>query len=146
MADGAGLNTEEVVIGFEVPARSRTPGFHHWNRYAAVNSEFVDIHMDDQAGQAAGYPGAIQMGNLTFAWLYGMLRDWLGFDGRIVKVHCRFRGPSLKGDSVTCKGVVTDCYESDGLRMADLDVWTENQNGVRTTEGQATVVLQPVSV
>jgi acyl dehydratase len=87
--------------------------------------------MDDQAGQAAGYPGAIQMGNLTFAWLYGMLRDWLGFDGRIVKVECRFRRPTLKGDSVTCKGVVTRCYLVDGVQMADLDVWTENQNEVR---------------
>jgi acyl dehydratase len=144
MADVAGLNIRDVVVGFEVPPHTRTPNFHHWNRYAAVNSEFVDIHMDDQAGQAAGYPGAIQMGNLTFAWLYGMLRDWLGFDGRIVKVECRFRRPTLKGDSVTCKGVVTRCYLVDGVQTADLDVWTENQNEVRTTEGKATVALQPV--
>ena len=81
---------------------------------------------------------------LMLAGIYRPASGTLRFDGRIVKVQCRFRGPTLKGDSVTCKGVVTDCHESDGVRMADLDVWTENQNGVRTTEGKATVALQPV--
>ncbi len=138
------LDANAIVAGLEIPSFTRTPGFHHWNRYAAVNSEFVDIHMDDQAGQTAGYPGAIQMGNLTLAWLHCMLRAWLGFDGRIVKVQCRFRGPSLKGDTVTCRGVVAENYETGGVRMADLEIWTENQNGVRTTEGKATVAIEPV--
>jgi acyl dehydratase len=138
------IDVTDVVEGFEVPAYVRTPNFHHWNRYAAVNSEFVDIHMDDASGEAAGYPGAIQMGNLTFAWFHSMLRDWLGFDGRIVKVEVEFRKPSFRGDTVSCKAVVTKRYEQDGVPMADLDVWAENQRGDRTAPGAATVAFAPV--
>ena len=138
------IDVSAVGEGFEVPAFARTPTFHYWNRYAAVNYEFVDIHMDDAAGQAAGYPGAIQMGNLTFAWFHSMLRDWLGFDGRVVRVQCQFRSPSLRGDTVTCKAVVTKRYDQDGVPMADLDVWAENQQGERTAPGTATVAFAPV--
>ena len=119
----------------------RTPGFHHWNRYAAVNSEFVDHHMDDEAGRASGYPGAFGMGNLTFAWLHCVLREWLHGYGRIVAVECQFRSPVLRGDTVTCKGVVTRRYDKDGEVRVDLDVWSENQDGQRSTKGAATVAL-----
>ena len=44
----------ELAVGQEIPEFQRATGLHNWNRYAAVNYEFVDIHMDDEAGQAAG--------------------------------------------------------------------------------------------
>ena len=43
-----------VAIGQEIPTFEREAGFHAWNRYAAVNEEFVPIHMDDDAGRRAG--------------------------------------------------------------------------------------------
>ena len=42
---------EDVEIGQEVPAFSRETDFMNWNRYAAVNEEFVYVHMDDEAGR-----------------------------------------------------------------------------------------------
>ena len=44
--------TEIPEVGEEIPAFVRQTGFDNWNRYAAVNDEFVPIHMDDEAGQA----------------------------------------------------------------------------------------------
>ncbi len=41
----------ELAVGMEIPEFQRATGLHNWNRYAAVNYEFVDIHMDDEAGQ-----------------------------------------------------------------------------------------------
>ena len=42
-------------IGDEIPTFVReNTGLHHFNRYAAVNEEFVPIHMDDEAGREAG--------------------------------------------------------------------------------------------
>jgi acyl dehydratase len=134
-------DTAEVVEGFEIPPFSREANLHAFNRYAAVNDEFVDIHMDDEAGRAAGYPGAFGMGNLTFAWMHCLLRDWLGDDGRIVRINCQFRGPALRGDTVTCRGTVTRVYDEDGAQMADLDVWSENQHGEKTTPATATVTF-----
>ena len=97
--------------------------------------------MDDEAGRAAGYPGAFGMGNLTYAWMHCMLREWLGERGRIVRLECQFRKPALRGATITCKATVTRIYESDGVRFADLDAWTEDQHGERMTPATATVAF-----
>jgi len=125
----------------DVAPFERAMGFQMWNRYAGVNDEFVDIHMDDQAGQAAGYPGAFGMGNLQWALLHNMLREWIGADGRIVRVSCQFRGPTLKGAVVTARGTVTKVETAGAEALVDLDVWTENADGTKIAVGQATVAI-----
>jgi hypothetical protein len=55
---------------------------------------------------------------------------------------CQFRGAVLKGDTVTCTGVVTRVHTDGGLRTADLDIWAENQRGERIVPGTATVMLE----
>ena len=98
----------DVTVGQELPPFVREAGFPAWNRYAAVNDEFIPIHMEDAAGTAAGYSGAFGMGNLQWAYLHCLLREWLaGTDGRIVKVQCQFRLASEQHHTVTAKGVVT---------------------------------------
>src|SRR5690348_323045 len=90
-----------IEIGQKLPAFSRETGFPAWNRFAAVNDEFVPIHMDDEAGRAAGYPSAFGMGNLQWAYLHNALREWMGDEGRIVSLSCQFRGPDTKGMTLT---------------------------------------------
>lgn len=136
------LDRSTLQPGFEVPVFERDTGFHNWNRYAAVNSEFVDIHMDDTAGQAAGYPGAIGMGNLAIAWLHAMLREWLGREGRIVSFSGQFRSPALKGDTITCTAVVTSVTERAGTTRVELDINAENQRGDKLMPGKAVVELR----
>ena len=58
-------NPKDIHVGDELPVFQRATGLHHWNRYAAVNDEFVPIHMDDEAGQEAGYPSAFGMGTCS---------------------------------------------------------------------------------
>jgi len=121
----------------------RETGFAAWNRFAAVNYEFVPIHMDDEAGRAAGYPTAFGMGNLQWSYLHNLLRDWLGDRGKILKLAVQFRAPNLKGQTVTARGVITSTRDEPDGRAIDLDVWTEDQNGTRLAPGSATVVLRP---
>ena len=125
----------------DVAPFERAMGFQMWNRYAAVNDEFVDIHMDDQAGQAAGYPGAFGMGNLQWALVHNMLRRWIGENGRIVRVSCQFRGPTLKGAVVEARGTVTKVEPNGDESLVDLDVWTKNVDGSKIAVGQATVAI-----
>ncbi|TQS46971.1 MaoC/PaaZ C-terminal domain-containing protein [Cryptosporangium phraense] len=127
-----------VTVGEELPPFVRETGLENWNRYAAVNDEFVPIHMDDEAGQAAGYPSAFGMGNLQWSYLHNLVRDWLDGRGRIVRISCQFRGPNLKGQTVTARGVV-DAVNDDGT--VDLTIWTEDQNGGKLAPGRATVVF-----
>lgn len=128
-----------AAVGDELPTFVRETGFANWNRYAAINDEFVPIHMDDDAGRAAGYPTAFGMGNLQWAYLHNMIRDWLGGDGRIVRIGCQFRSPNTKGMTVTANGKVTAVDDVDGERVVTLDIWTQDQDGNKLAPGTATV-------
>ena len=44
---------DDLKVGDAMPNWSRQTSFMNWNRYAAVNDEFVPFHMDDEAGRAA---------------------------------------------------------------------------------------------
>ncbi len=134
----------EFEVGATVPPFVRTAGLHAWNRYAAVNYEFVDIHMDDEAGRAAGMPGAFGMGNLIWAWMHCAVEQWVGDRGRLEHLECRFKSPALKGDTITITGTVTGrSTADDGGVLLDLELWSENQTGTRTAPGSARVRLQP---
>jgi hypothetical protein len=129
----------DINVGDELPVFVRQPGLHHWNRYAAVNDEFVPIHMDDEAGRAAGYPSAFGQGNLQWSYLHNVVRNWIGEDGRIERISCSFRGANVKGQTVTGRGRVTGVSEEGGRLVAELEVWTENDAGDRLAPGTARV-------
>jgi acyl dehydratase len=118
----------------------RTTGLANWNRYAAVNDEFIDIHMDDDAAKAVGMPGVFGMGNLRIAYLHNLLADWLGDDGDIVDFRCEFRGLNLKGDTLNCTASPSGEGVDDGVRTTTLDLSVRNQDDVETCPGSATVV------
>lgn len=132
---------EDVQENQEIDIFQRKTDFMHWNRYAAVNDEFVYIHMDDEAGKAAGQSGAFAMGNLRFAYLHNMLRHWIGNTGRIKKVSIQYRGFILKNDTCICKGKVTKKYTENGEHLVDLEIGVENQDGASRDRGTATVAL-----
>jgi hypothetical protein len=133
--------TEIPEVGEEIPTFVRQTGFENWNRYAAVNDEFVPIHMDDAAGQAAGYASAFGMGNLQWSYLHNVVREWMGEEGEILRLSCQFRGPNLKGQIVTGHGRVTAVRPGADRTEVDLEVWTANQDGQPLAPGAATVSL-----
>jgi len=132
---------EALKVGDSVGSFERATGFDNWNRYAAVNDEFVPIHMDDDAGREAGYPTAFGMGTLQWAYLHNLLRDWVGENGRIISLSCQFRAPNIKGQTVTAHGTITALNEIDGETVVELDVWTEDQDGSPLAPGHAVVAL-----
>ena len=91
------ISFEDIEIGDQIPHWSRTTSFAEWNRYAAVNEEFVPFHMDDEAGRRAGNEGgAFGMGNLRYAYIVNALRDWVGDEGVIREVGCQYRAINQK--------------------------------------------------
>ena len=127
--------------GDELPSFQRKTGFPEWNRFAAVNDEFVPIHMDDAAATAAGMPGAIGMGLLQVAYLHNMVRDWLADRGRMKSFSCRFSAPNLKDQVVTANGRVSAVTQQEGSLEADLEIWVADEAGKRLSSGTCSVVL-----
>jgi acyl dehydratase len=134
---------EELAVGAELPSFERTTAFEHWNRYAAVNDEFIDVHMDREAAQAAGQPDVFGMGNLRIAYVHNALHRWLAGGGDIVDFACQFRALNLKGDRLRTRAVVTGKAERVGARLATLEVDVRNQRDESTMPGSATLIFFP---
>ena len=133
---------EDVNVGDEMPAWSRTTDFMHWNRYAAVNDEFVPFHMDDEAGRRAGnQQGAFGMGNLRYAYLVNALRDWIGDEAEVREIGCQYRAINQKNDTLSVVGKVVEKEVVDGENRVKLTTNVMNQEGEATCPGHAVVVL-----
>jgi acyl dehydratase len=133
---------EDVNVGDDIPAWSRQTDLMNWNRYAAVNDEFVPFHMDDEAGRRAkNEQGAFGMGNLRYAYIVNALQDWIGDEAEIREVGCQYRAINQKGDVLTVTGKVTDKRVEDGENRIYLETNVVNQNGQPTCPGHAIVVL-----
>jgi acyl dehydratase len=133
---------DEVEVGQSIPHFVRTTHFEEWNRYAAVNDEFVPIHMDDEAGRAAGNDtGAFGMGNLRFSYLVNMLHAWVGDDGDVRSLTVKYRAINQKHDELRCIGEVIGKEVADGEHLVHLRVDVLDGEGRSTTPGEATVVL-----
>lgn len=133
---------EDVKVGDEVPAWSRQTDFMNWNRYAAVNDEFVYIHMDDEAGRKAlNEQGAFGMGNLRYTYMLNALRDWIGDEAQIRECGVQFRAINQKNDILTVTGKVTNKKVEDGENRVYLEMNVVNQKGEPTCPGHAVLVL-----
>lgn len=132
---------EDVEVGQEIPAFERKTDFMHWNRYAAVNEEFVYVHMDDEAGKAAGQGAAFGMGNLRWAYVLNALRAWIGDEAEVRELGMQFRAINHKNDVLTTSGVVSEKYQKDGEHLVRLDINVVNQDGAKTAPGHAVVSL-----
>ena len=132
---------EDVEVGQEIPAFTRETDFMNWNRYAAVNEEFVYIHMDDEAGKAAGQGAAFGMGNLRWAYVLNALRAWIGDEAEVRELSLQFRAVNHKHDVLRTSGVVTEKKQENGENLVVLEVNVLNQKDEKTAPGRAVVAL-----
>jgi len=128
------------VVGDALPSFSRQTSLENWNRFAAVNDEFIAVHMDDDAGRRAGNPsGAFGMGNLRLSYVMNMLRNWCEGRGEVRAIELRYRELNQKGDVLTAVGFVTAVAEHEDEIRVELSVDVVNQHGTSTAPGKATV-------
>lgn len=135
-----GVQAIGTAVGSDIGTRTWPAGFAAWNRYAAVNDEFYDVHMDHEAARAAGMPGAFGMGNLQVAHFNVLLEDWLSGQGRVTRLSVTFRSPSLTG-TVTAGGTVVAMESSSAGTTVTVDVWSRDDAGRDLCTGTATVVF-----
>src|SRR5882757_4903415 len=126
--------------GVSLQGFSRITDLPHWNRYAAVNDEFIDVHMSVDAARAAGQPDIFGMGNLRVGYQHAALHRWIGGRGDIASFSCQFRALNFPGDELTVSGSVVDNTQRDGLALTVVEMGVRNQNGEETTPATAEVV------
>ena len=99
--------------------------------YAAASGDFNPIHIDPDAGKAAGLGGVILQGLCTLSWAVEAAGDYLGDPGKVSKVRVRFSRPVLIDDVITYSGTVAAI---DGGTMK-IEMSAKNQKGEDVLKG-----------
>jgi len=132
---------EDVEPGQEIPSLTKHPTTQQLVKWAGASGDFYQIHYDKDFAQAQGLTGVIVHGWLTFSFLGQLLTDWIGEGGWIKKVSVSYRGMNYPGEDIFLKGKITKKYIQDAEHIVELEVWSENPRGERTTPGRAVVAL-----
>lgn len=85
--------------------------------------------------------GQFDFGPQRICWVTQIVTDWMGDDGTLKTLKVAIRHPNVVGDTNTVKGKVRNTYVKDGEQLADVEFWNENQSGLATAPGIATVAL-----
>jgi acyl dehydratase len=132
---------DDVKEGAEIPQLKKNASTQQLVMWAAGSGDFYQVHYDLPFAKSTGLDNIIVHGALKHAFLGQMLHDWIGNEGRIVKFGCSYRGMDFPDQDIVCHGLVTKKYEKDGKKLVDLEIWTENPEGRKTSPGAATVAL-----
>ena len=107
-------------------------------RYAGASGDFVPLHYDQTFVEAAGIPTVFAQGMWTAGCLSRCLTDYAGA-GNVRLFKVRFARQVWPGDTLTCRGKVTNKLERNGERMVEGELEVLNQKGETTVKGSFAV-------
>jgi hydroxyacyl-ACP dehydratase HTD2-like protein with hotdog domain len=128
---------QDLQVGMELPELVKTATTRQLVQYAGASGDFYEIHYDQDFARSTGLPGVILHGLLKAAFLGQLVTDWAGDRGRLESLEVSYRGLDLPAQPCRCRGLVTAV---DGNRV-ELEIWSENPDGQKTTVGTAVVLL-----
>ena len=132
---------EDVTEGMEIPPLAKKPTTRQLVMWAGGSGDFYDLHYDKDFARAQGLDDVIVHGRLKAAFIGQMLTEWIGAEGTLKNLACRYRGKDYPGQDMVVRGKATKKYVVSGEHCLELDVWTENPEGEKTTSGSAVVAL-----
>jgi acyl dehydratase len=135
------LYFEGIRVGDELPALAKTPVDRvQLARYAGASGDFNPVHVDEVYAKSVGMPSVYAPGMLIMGSLGQLISDWAR-GGQLRKYSVRFIKIVWPGDTVVCKGRVTDRYGEHGRYFVEIDLWAENQKGELLMKGSSQVQL-----
>jgi len=135
------LYFESVRVGDELPAVAKAPIDRvQLARYAGASGDFNPVHVDESYARSIGMPSVYAPGMLVMGFLGQLVSDWAR-GAQLRKYNVKFVKIVWPGDTVVCKGRVTDRWGEGGRYFADIDLWAENQKGELVMKGQSEIQL-----
>ena len=135
------MRWEDLREGEALPELRKTPGVTQLVKYSAGSGDFNPLHHDFQFPQAKQLGSIIVHGRFKYASLGELVSNWLGHTGRIKKISCQYRGMDYPDRELVCRGTVKRKWEEGGERLVALEIWTEGDDGKKTTPGEAIVTF-----
>jgi acyl dehydratase len=108
-------------------------------RYAGATNDYNPLNVDEVVAKSIGMPSVVAPPTLAFGFLGQLVTDWAR-GAQVKKAHARFTRMMWPGDTLICKGRVSDRWGEAGKYFVELDVWAENQKGELVARG--TVLLK----
>jgi acyl dehydratase len=106
-------------------------------QYAGASGDYNPLHTDEVfATEVAGYPSVFAHGMLTMGMTGKMLTDYVG-DGRLTQFGVRFTNQVWPGDDLEATAVLQSIEERAGVKLANFEVTTTNQDGAVVLKGSA---------
>ena len=125
-----------IQIGQEIPGLSKTA-------FTPIEQDARNpIHTDEYA-QKHGMRGALVPGSTLLSYMLEMLYNvfeekWLHYG----KINVSFiGGGALNGDQVTVHGKAKSIETQEAGNRVTLDLWMENQKGIKIMVGEASCLL-----
>ena len=134
---------EDVKEGQELAPIKIAPDKQQLVKFAAGSGDFNPLHFDENFPMlgAMGLKENIVHGRFKYAQVGRLVFQFAGYKGRVKKFGVSYRGMDMLNKEITTKGVVTAKRQEGGENLVELDVWTENADGQKTTPGTALVAL-----
>lgn len=125
-----------IAIGSALPPLVKPISQRQIDAYSGVRPR--SIHTDAEWARRKGFAAPLAQGLMSTAYVSQMMTRLLGrgfVEGGRMQVA--FIKPVLVGDVLTVHGVVKEKRPEDGRTRIVVDVWCENQHGVKTMAGTA---------
>jgi len=134
---------DDVKEGQQLPEIKITPDKQQLVKFAAGSGDFNPLHFDENFPmlKPMGLSENIVHGRFKYAQIGRLLFAFAGYKGRVKKFGVQYRGMDLLNKTITARGVVTGKRQENGENLVDLEVWTEDAEGRKTTPGTAVVAL-----
>ena len=117
----------DVGIGDEITPLVKDIGLARMMAYGAATWDFIRLHYDADYARELGFEAPFVDGQMMGGFLTQHVQDWAGPEAFLRKLAFRNRVMAFPGDSLTCRGVVTDVSATDEGGMVECDLWVENQ-------------------
>ena len=135
------LYFETLRVGDELPALAKAPVDRvQLSRYAGASGDYNPVHVDEVYAKSVGMPSVYAPGMLIMGMLGQLISDWAR-GGQLRRYNVRFIKMVWPGDTVVCKGRVSDRHGTGGRYYAEIDLWAENQRGELLMKGQSVIQL-----
>ena len=137
------LYYEDIKVGDEIPALEKPITSVGMVMYAAATWDFHRYHHDHEFTKKMGFDRPFVDGQELGAYLAQVVVGWAGLDATLKRLKYRFAEFVHAGDTLTCKGNVSDKSEVDGEKIVECDMWIENQEGVRVLDQGKAILAFP---
>src|SRR5262245_33494494 len=128
--------TNRMEIGAELPSLTKTVQQRQIDCFSGVRPN--SIHTDPEWARKKGFRAPLAQAMMSTAYVSQLMMQFAGAGfARGGKMSVAFIKPVVVGDTLSVRGRVKSREPEGGSVRVTVEVWCENQDGVKTMVGSA---------